>query len=176
MKQEIHDKFPLPTAVGEGIQLGDPHHQIAVALIEPEIPGNTGSIARTCVATKTPLIIVGPTPFEINDRQLKRAGLDYWRHLDWQLYPDKEMFLEDYNGRRLVLTSAHASNTVSEFQFQQGDILVFGKETKGLDDYWRNLGFEMVKLPMWGETRSLNLSNTATTVLYESYRQLGFPS
>ncbi|MBT3785337.1 tRNA (cytidine(34)-2'-O)-methyltransferase [bacterium] len=147
-----------------------------MVLIEPEIPGNTGSAARTCVATNTPLWIVGPTPFQITDARLKRAGLDYWPHLNWKWVSDAEQFLKLSEGRRLVLTSARTGIPYHEFSFKSGDMILLGKETRGLPAEWLDSQkYPVITLPMWGKTRSLNQANAATVFLYEAYRQLGFP-
>lgn len=150
---------------------------LTVALIEPEIPGNTGSIARTCVATNTELLVVGPMPFEITDAKVKRAGLDYWPHLNWQYLQNYAEFIDRVKGRRLVLSSARTGQSYHEFAFEPGDVLVFGKETLGLPkELLYNSGHPVITLPMWGKTRSLNLANACTVLLYEAYRQIGFPS
>ncbi|MCJ8346554.1 tRNA (cytidine(34)-2'-O)-methyltransferase [bacterium] len=149
--------------------------KIHIALIEPEIPGNTGSIARTCVATDTFLSIVGPIPFDISDKQVRRAGLDYWPHLRYEYLESFEDFKKKYSNRRLILTSARIGESYSEFKYQEGDILLMGKETRGLDKELLHSGeYPVVHLPMWGETRSLNLANASTVFLYEAYRQLGY--
>jgi len=150
---------------------------ITIVLVEPEIPGNTGSIARTCVGTNTPLWIVGPTPFEITDKKLKRAGLDYWPHLQWKWIPDFSNFLEMAKDRRLVLTSARLGAPYHQFHFQRGDLILLGKETLGLPkDLLHSGRHSVITLPMWGKTRSLNQANAATVFLYEAYRQIGFPT
>lgn len=148
--------------------------RIDIALFEPEIPGNAGSIGRTCVATASELYIVGPTPFEITDTRIKRAGLDYWPHLKWEFFENRELFFQAKEGRRLVLTSARIGERYDQFSYQDGDILVMGKETLGLADFLKS-GWPVVHLPMWGPTRSINQANAATTLLYEAYRQVGFP-
>jgi tRNA (cytidine/uridine-2'-O-)-methyltransferase len=149
---------------------------LTVALIEPEIPGNTGSIARTCVATETPLVIVGPIPFEITDARLRRAGLDYWPYLDFTFLENFKSFQCIYGQKRLVLTSARLGTPYHKFCFLPDDILVFGKETLGLPkELLADKKNPVVTLPMWGKTRSLNIANACTTLLYEAYRQIGIP-
>ena len=153
------------------------NHNLTIALIEPEIPGNTGAIARTCVATNTHLIVVGPTPFEITDSKVKRAGLDYWKWLKIDILKDFSEFEEKFSHRRWVLTTAREGQPYHEFQFKKDDIILFGKETKGLDkELVHSKKHNVITLPMWGETRSLNLANASTVFLYEAYRQIGFPS
>lgn len=150
---------------------------VTLVLIEPEIPGNTGSIARSCVGTNTPLWIVGPTPFEITDKKVKRAGLDYWPHLRWKWIDNLDAFLEVAGERRLVLTSARMGTSYHQFNFKHGDLILLGKETLGLPkDLLQSGKYPVITLPMWGKTRSLNQANAATVFLYEAYRQIGFPS
>lgn len=149
---------------------------LTIALFQPEIPGNVGSIARSCVATDTPLIIVGPIPFEITHSRLKRAGLDYWQHLNWCYLDTQEEFFEIFGSQRLVLTSVRGNYSYHEFQFSKEDIIVFGRETRGLDqDLIDDPSHQSIFIPMWGKTRSLNIANSATTILYEAHRSLGFP-
>lgn len=149
---------------------------LTVALFQPEIPGNVGSIARTCVATDTPLIIVGPIPFEITDTKLKRAGLDYWPHLRWSYLESTHQFFKIFGSQRLLLTSTKGKSAYHLFTYQTGDILVFGRETKGLDpEFLANPEHETIYIPMWGKTRSLNIANSATMLIYEAHRSIGFP-
>ena len=149
---------------------------LSIALFQPEIPGNVGSIARSCVATDTPLIIVGPIPFQITHSRLKRAGLDYWQHLRWCYLDAQEQFFEFFGNQRLVLTSVRGNHSYDQFEYSKGDILVFGRETRGLDQELINdPKHESIYIPMWGKTRSLNIANSATTILYEAHRTLGFP-
>ena len=149
---------------------------LIVALFQPEIPGNVGSIARSCVATNTALVIVGPIPFQITHSRLKRAGLDYWPHLRWCYLDTQDQFFEFFSQNRLVLTSVRGMSAYHEFEYQNGDILVFGRETRGLDEnLMNNPNYESIYIPMWGKTRSLNIANSATTIIYEAYRRFGFP-
>ena len=153
---------------------------IEIALVEPEIPPNTGAVARTCAATKTPLHLIEPLGFSISDKHLKRAGLDYWPHVDLAVWPDFQAFLAARPGRRWVMpTAANRGQKVvpsHRSAFAPGDILVFGRETRGLADHHLSLADALVTIPIWGQVRSLNLANAATTLLYEALRQLGaFP-
>ncbi len=147
---------------------------MSLALIEPEIPGNVGSIGRTCVALDSQLQIVAPIPFEITDARVKRAGLDYWPHLDWIFFQNQTEFFAKNQGRRIVLTSARMGIPYHEFQFLPQDVIVMGKETMGLGELLKK-EFPVVHLPMWGKTRSINVANAATVFLYEAWRQIGFP-
>lgn len=147
--------------------------QFKIVLIEPEIPQNTGNIGRTCVGTDCELHLVGPMGFEINDRNLKRAGLDYWPHLKWFTYPNLEAWKSILNpSDRCFLFSTKAKKTIYQAKFQQGDWLVFGKETKGLDPVWvQEAGPMALTIPQIGPVRSLNLATSVAIVAYEGLRQ-----
>ena len=144
-----------------------------VVLFQPEIPQNTGNIGRTCVAVNAKLWIVEPASFQITDKQVRRAGLDYWPHLDLEMVPDWEMFLSKINTKRLFFFSKFAKRTVWDVQFQKGDVFVFGRESAGLPssildpDDPRSL-----RLPTTQQVRSLNLATTVGIALYEQQRQL----
>lgn len=149
-----------------------------IVLVEPEIPQNTGNIARTCAVTGAALHLVEPLGFAIDDRKLKRAGLDYWHSLDLHYHGSFEELaaLAAGEGGRLVLASTHAQQGHSDFCYRDEDFLVFGKETAGLGarilgDY----GEHSVRIPMRPTLRSLNLSNAVAVVAYEALRQLGYP-
>lgn len=144
-----------------------------IVLIEPEIPSNTGSIGRSCVGLKSELHLVGKLGFEINDKQLKRAGLDYWQHLKWFHHKSVDEWLKVvHDPARLVFFSTKAKKSYFDHKFQVGDWLVFGRETKGLSDEIRErFKDQLVNMPMMGPIRSLNLSNAVTAAMYEGYRQ-----
>lgn len=147
-----------------------------VVLVRPEIPQNTGSIARTCAATRTPLHIVGPTPFEISDRTVRRAGLDYWPHVDLTLHDRWEEYAERRRPEKVWLLSKFGSVLYYDAPFGPRDALVFGSETTGLGAEFLGLFPETQQLaiPMaCPEVRSLNLSNAVSIVLFEARRQLG---
>lgn len=145
-----------------------------VALIEPEIPQNTGNIGRTCVGTRSDLHLVGQLGFRITDKNLKRAGLDYWQHLQWKHHPT----LSDWEAqltqpRRAFYFTTKAQKSYFEVDYQPGDWFVFGKETKGLDEsLLRRNEEQLLKIPMLGPIRSLNVATAVTVVLYEAIRQL----
>jgi tRNA (cytidine/uridine-2'-O-)-methyltransferase len=147
---------------------------IHVALIEPEIPQNTGNIGRTCVGTRSDLHLVGQLGFRITDRNLKRAGLDYWQHLKWahhQTLQDWEQQMA--NPKRAFYFSTKGTKSYFEMDYQPGDWFVFGKETKGLDeDLLRRNEGQVLQIPMLGPIRSLNVATAVTVVLYEAIRQL----
>ncbi len=143
-----------------------------IALFEPEIPPNTGNIARLCAATHTPLHLIEPLGFSLEDRYLKRAGLDYWPYVKVQVWPDWHSFLQNVDERdKLVLTSSKASTSLFSFAFSGREILVLGPETKGLPSWLLEKHPCHLRIPIWGKVRSLNISNAAAICLYEAYRQ-----
>ena len=146
-----------------------------VVLYQPEIPPNTGSVARLCAATLTPLHLIEPLGFKIDDKHLKRAGLDYWEFVDLQVHNSWQQFLEKSAGKRCLYFSKKASRSYTHASFAQDDYLVFGPETRGLPEEWIALNAERaLRIPMMGTgVRSLNLSNAVAIVLYEGLRQLG---
>jgi tRNA (cytidine/uridine-2'-O-)-methyltransferase len=146
-----------------------------IVLVEPEIPQNTGNIARTCVATGAHLHLVGPLGFTISDTQLKRAGLDYWDDLQMSYYPSFVDFEEKNKGGRFYCATTKATKTYASQVYQQGDYLLFGKETKGLSDtILKKYTDCTIRIPMTSDVRSLNLSNSVAIILYEAYRQVDF--
>lgn len=147
-----------------------------VVLVNPEIPPNTGNIARTCVANETELHLVRPLGFEISDRYLKRAGLDYWSYVKLQDHDNWEAFhtFQQQQGGRLVGFSVRGSNHYSQFSFQKDDWLLFGCETKGLPKTILSLCNATVYIPITSpNVRSLNLSVSVAVGLFEARRQLG---
>ena len=147
-----------------------------IALVEPEIPQNTGNISRTCAVTGTSLHLIRPLGFEITDKHLKRAGLDYWSQLDLHYYDSYADFEAQRMGARMWFFSTHAEKLYTDVEYRDGDFLVFGKETAGLGSAILSKHPEQaVRLPMRPELRSLNLSNSVAIALYEALRQLDFP-
>lgn len=148
-----------------------------VVLVEPEIPQNTGNIARTCAATGSVLHLVGPLGFSIDDKHLKRAGLDYWSLLDVRYYESYAEFEEKNQNKHMFFLTTKAKRCYTDADFREGDCyLVFGKETAGLpmsllEAHWDNC----IRIPMVDDARSLNLSNSVAIVVYEALRQRGFP-
>ena len=150
--------------------------QLNIVLVEPQIPQNTGNIARTCAVTGARLHLVGPMGFAIDDRKLKRAGLDYWHLLDITHYPDYAAFEAAHPEARLVFFTTKAHHVYSDFSYRSGDYLVFGREDAGLPEtLLAGHPDSCVRLPMTGPARSLNLSNTVAVGVYEVLRQWGFP-
>ncbi|GIQ70726.1 tRNA (uridine(34)/cytosine(34)/5-carboxymethylaminomethyluridine(34)-2'-O)-methyltransferase TrmL [Xylanibacillus composti] len=148
-----------------------------IALVEPEIPANTGNIARTCAATGTVLHLVRPLGFQTDDRTLKRAGLDYWHAVDVRYYDSFRELKETYPGHRFFCASTKAVNRYTDMQYQDGDFLVFGKETAGLPaEILQEHAETGIRIPIGDAVRSLNLSNSAAIVVFEALRQLDFPN
>ena len=147
-----------------------------IALVEPEIPPNTGNIARLCAATLTPLHIVGVTGFKMDDRTLKRAGLDYWEAVDLHRHLDLERLYEFLPESRFIYLTTKTEKSYMDFQFQQNDCLVFGRETRGLpEELLRNNWERCLTIPMPNpRVRSLNLATSVGIVLYEGLRQVKF--
>ena len=145
-----------------------------IVLIEPEIPPNTGNIARLCGATGTNLHLVGKLGFSTDDRQLKRAGLDYWSEVNILYWPDLTALQTANPDARFVYTSKKAARSHVAFEFAPGDFLVFGKETTGLPEELLEANPDTsIRIPMSGKVRSINLSTAAGVVLYEALRQTG---
>lgn len=145
-----------------------------IVLVEPEIPPNTGNIARLCAATGTVLHLVGRLGFSTDDRYLRRAGLDYWHAVDLRYWQDLEELRSNFPTARFVCTSKKAERTHTSFTFRDGDFLVFGRETTGLPvDLLAANRDTSIRIPIMGPVRSLNLSTAAGIVLYEALRQCG---
>lgn len=146
-----------------------------IVLLEPEMPGNTGNIGRTCVATGTSLHLIEPLGFKLNDKNIKRAGLDYWDKLDVSIYVNFEEFLECNRGAKLYMATTKALSTYSEVKYQEDSFIVFGKESKGIpEEILMEYKDTAVRIPMKDKTRSLNLSNSVSIILYEALRQNNF--
>jgi tRNA (cytidine/uridine-2'-O-)-methyltransferase len=146
-----------------------------IVLVEPEIPANTGNIARTCAVTGAQLHLVEPLGFSISDKQLKRAGLDYWPHLGVRTYKNLDEFFAANSSGKYYFCSTKAKQNYCETAFEDGCYLMFGKETAGLPEQliFSDLG-QAIRIPMKPGLRSLNLSNSVSIVLYEALRQNGF--
>jgi tRNA (cytidine/uridine-2'-O-)-methyltransferase len=146
-----------------------------VVLVRPEIPQNTGSIARLAAATRSRLHLVGPLGFSLEDRFLKRAGLDYWPLVDLRTYAGWDSFAGEAAGRTLKCFSTHAAQSYLRARYQSGDYLVFGSETAGLGaDFLRSRKETTFRIPIFEPgVRSLNLANAVSIVLYEALRQIG---
>ncbi len=156
----------------------DRQYPFHIVLVEPEIPANTGNISRTCALTGCKLHLVEPLGFSIDDRMLKRAGLDYWDHLDVEVHPGLEAFLARYSGENMFFATTHGSVRYTEVSYPPGSFLLFGKETRGLPkDLIASHPHTAVRVPMGKDPslRSLNLSNSVAVVLYEALRQNDFP-
>ncbi|MGM0881888.1 MAG: tRNA (uridine(34)/cytosine(34)/5-carboxymethylaminomethyluridine(34)-2'-O)-methyltransferase TrmL [Bacillota bacterium] len=147
-----------------------------IVLVEPEIPANTGNIARTCAATGTHLHLVRPLGFDTDDRTLKRAGLDYWHSVHVEYHDSFDEVLSLYPQGRFFYASTRATKAYSQFDYKDGDFFVFGKETKGLPQNLIDANLETcIRMPMTDKVRSLNLSNSAAIIVYEALKQNHFP-
>ncbi len=146
-----------------------------IVLVEPEIPQNTGNIARTCALTNTRLHLIKPLGFSLADRYMKRAGLDYWEQVQLQLWEKFTDFAAAYNDRNFYLASTKATHSYEQIQYQSDDVLVFGCETRGLSEQiLASYPDKMIRIPMVDIGRSLNLSNSVAIILYEALRQNNF--
>ncbi len=149
-----------------------------IVFVEPEIPGNTGNIARTCAATNTKLHLVKPLGFNIDDKSVKRAGLDYWEYVDLEVHESIDHFMQKYADKRKFFISTKGSLIYTKVNYEDEDMFLFGRETRGLDKDLLEANREMtVRIPMSENTRlrSLNLSNCGNIILFEALRQIGFP-
>ncbi len=146
-----------------------------VVLYAPEIPHNTGSVGRTCVAVGAKLWLVRPLGFRVDDYYLRRAGLDYWEHLNWEVVDDWAALIERLPQRAPYLFTKTAERHYTDVTYQEGDVFVFGRESSGLPPSLLEEHRErLIRMPLRSQVRSLNLSNCAAIALYEAQRQLGF--
>ena len=150
--------------------------KINIVLVEPEIPQNTGNISRTCAATGSSLHMIRPFGFDLSDKHLKRAGLDYWQYLDVHYYDSLDQLFEKYyNGDNFYFMSTKGKKVYSDVNFKDGDFLIFGKESHGLPEPLLEKYYDKtLRIPMLGNLRSLNLSNSVALSVYEALRQNGF--
>lgn len=147
-----------------------------IVLLEPEIPQNAGNIARTCAVTGSVLHLIKPLGFSVDDKHLKRAGLDYWHYLDIRYYDNFNDFLEKNDNPQIYMATTKAKKVYTEVNYQKDSFIMFGKESAGIpEEILLNHEETAVRIPMFGDTRSLNLSNSVAIIIYESLRQLGFP-
>lgn len=146
-----------------------------IVLHEPEIPANTGNIGRTCVATGTRLHLIEPLGFSLDEKKLKRAGMDYWKDLDVRTYIDFEDFMEKNPGAKIYMATTKAPNVYSDVKYEPDCYIMFGKESAGIpEEILVQHKENSVRIPMMGDIRSLNLSNSVAIMLYEALRQNGF--
>lgn len=147
-----------------------------IVLYEPEIPANTGNIGRTCVATGTRLHLIEPLGFKLNEKSLKRAGMDYWNDLDVTTYIDYQDFLGKNPGAKIYMATTKAHKVYTEVDYESDCYIMFGKESAGIpEEILLDYKETAVRIPMFPEIRSLNLANSVAIVLYEALRQQGFP-
>ncbi len=151
---------------------------IHIVLVEPEIPPNTGNIARSAAATDSVLHLVKPLGFSLDEKSLRRAGLDYWPYVRLEIHENLEQFLEAYSGRRMWLATTKGDKIYTQAEFRDEDMILFGKETAGLPrEFIESRKEWAIRIPMSENTRlrSFNLSNSANIILFEALRQLDFP-
>ena len=147
-----------------------------IVLVEPEIPQNCGNIARTCAATRSRLHLIRPLGFDISEKAVKRAGLDYWDMVDIRVYDNRDHFFSENPDPDLWLATTKAPRDYTQAQFRDGCYLFFGKETAGLPAHLRQTYYERcIRIPMREDARSLNLANSVAVLAYEALRQLDFP-
>ena len=146
-----------------------------IVLYEPEIPANTGNIGRTCVATGTRLHLIEPLGFRLDEKSLKRAGMDYWKDLDVTTYIDFNDFMEKNPGAKIYMATTKAPNVYTDVKYEPDCYIMFGKESAGIpEEVLVELKEDSIRIPMIGDIRSLNLGNSVAIVLYEALRQNGF--
>ncbi len=146
-----------------------------IVLYQPEIAGNTGNIGRTCVATNTVLHLIEPLGFRLNEKEIKRAGMDYWEHLDVRRYINFEEFLEKNPNAKIYMATTKAHNCYTDVQYGPDDYIMFGKESAGIpEEILVDYEDTCIRIPMLEKIRSLNLSNSVSIVLYEALRQNNF--
>ncbi len=146
-----------------------------IILHQPEIPGNTGNIGRTCVATGTPLHLIEPLGFRLDEKAIRRAGMDYWQHLDVRRYMNFEEFRQQNPGAKIWMATTKAKRTYTEVAYGPNDYIMFGKESAGIpEEILVEHEENCIRIPMLPAIRSLNLSNSVSIVLYEALRQNGF--
>lgn len=146
-----------------------------IVLFEPEIPGNTGNIGRTCVATNTRLHLIEPLGFHLDERSVRRAGMDYWKDLDVTTYINFDEFLEKNPGAKIYMATTKAPNVYTDVSYEPDCYIMFGKESAGIpEEILVHHKEDSIRIPMVGEIRSLNLSNSVAIVLYEALRQNDF--
>ena len=146
-----------------------------IVLLEPEIPQNAGNIARTCAVTGSVLHLIKPLGFSVEDKYLKRAGLDYWQYLDIRYYENFEDFVSKNPDARLIMATTKAKKVYTEIDYKEDDYIVFGKESAGIpEEILLDYKETSVRIPMAGTLRSLNLSNSVAIMVYEALRQLDF--
>jgi tRNA (cytidine/uridine-2'-O-)-methyltransferase len=146
-----------------------------IVLLEPEIPHNTGSIGRTCVATGSSLHLIRPLGFSLDEKSVRRAGLDYWHKLDLHMYDSFREFLDKNNNPKIYMATTKALNTYADVTYEKDSFIMFGKESAGIpEEILINYKETCVRIPMENDMRSLNLSNSVSIILYEAFRQHNF--
>ena len=146
-----------------------------IVLLEPEIPQNAGNIARTCAVTNSTLHLIKPLGFSVDDKHLKRAGLDYWHYLDIRYYENWQDFIEKNKGAKIFMATTKSKQLYTDVKYEKDDYIMFGKESAGIpEEILLENKENCVRIPMYGDTRSLNLSNSVAIIVYEALRQQDF--
>jgi tRNA (cytidine/uridine-2'-O-)-methyltransferase len=146
-----------------------------IVLLEPEIPANTGNIGRTCVAANTKLHLIEPMGFRLNEKQIRRAGLDYWQHLDFTVYDSYEDFMYKNSNAKIYMATTKAQQCYTDVKYEPECFIMFGKESAGIPEELLLANKKnTIRIPMIKDIRSLNLGNSVAIVLYEALRQRGF--
>ncbi len=146
-----------------------------IVLLEPEIPHNTGAIGRTCVATNTRLHLIKPLGFDLDEKSVKRSGLDYWDDLDLRVYENYQDFLDKNPNARVFMATTKAEKTYADVEYRENDFIMFGKESKGIPEEILAVNKDLcIRIPMIEKHRSLNLANSASIIVYEALRQTNF--
>ena len=146
-----------------------------IVLHEPEIPQNTGNISRTCAVTHSMLHLIKPLGFSVDDKYLKRSGLDYWQYLDVRYYENFEDFIEKNPGAKIYMATTKAKKIYTDVSYSENDYIMFGKESAGIpEEILLDYKDTSIRIPMYDDLRSLNLSNSVAIILYEALRQQGF--
>ncbi len=146
-----------------------------IVLLEPEIPHNSGAIGRTCVATNSKLHLIKPLGFDLDEKAVKRSGLDYWDDLDVTVYENYQDFLDKNPNARVFMATTKAEKTYADVKYQENDFIMFGKESKGIPEEILSVNKDLcIRIPMIEKHRSLNLANSASIIVYEALRQTNF--
>lgn len=172
----MQGKIQVNKFTTRGINMAKPI--LNIVLFQPEIPQNTGNIGRTCVLVNAKLHLIKPIGFDIDEKKVRRAGLDYWKNVQYEMHESFEEFISKYPEARVFLATTKGAKYYTDAQFMEDDFIVFGRESSGLPkEIMEKYKDTAIKIPMIeSTTRSLNLSNTASIIAYEALRQIGFPN
>ncbi|MDD2332070.1 MAG: tRNA (cytidine(34)-2'-O)-methyltransferase [Candidatus Cloacimonetes bacterium] len=147
--------------------------RLHIVLYQPEIPANTGNIGRLCLGINARLHLIKPLRFLLDDKSLKRAGLDYWQELDWELHDNLDWIFARFSLSSIYMCSTKAQTLYTDYKYHPGDVFIFGPESRGLPKDLLDSHPQLIKIPMSDKIRSLNLANSAAIIAYEAIRQIG---